>query len=123
MNTISFPNMFNKNKYTLAVSLSEYIKSINESLTSLIMTNPGELLGDPAYGCGLRQKLFDIKYDESVNELKLILVQSIKKYVPTIYVDNSSIKIYSSPNNNHYKITINYMIKQYNENGEYELVI
>lgn len=123
MNTISFPNMFNKNKYTLAVSLSEYIKSINESLTSLIMTNPGELLGDPAYGCGLKQKLFDIKYDENVNELKSILVQSIKKYVPIIHVDNSSIKIYSSPNNNHYKITINYIVKQYNENGEYELVI
>lgn len=123
MNTISFPNMFNKNKYTLAVSLSEYIKSINESLTSLIMTNPGELLGDPAYGCGLKQKLFDIKYDENVNELKAILVQSIKKYVPIIHVDNSSIKIYSSPNNNHYKITINYIVKQYNENGEYELVI
>lgn len=123
MNTISFPNMFDKNKYTLAVSLSEYIKSINESLTSLIMTNPGELLGDPAYGCGLKQKLFDIKYDENVNELKSILVKSIKKYVPIIHVDNSSIKIYSSPNNNHYKITINYIVNQYNENGEYELVI
>lgn len=123
MNTISFPKMFNKNKYTLSISLSEYIKSINESLTSLIMTNPGELLGDPAYGCGLRQKLFDIKYNENINELKSILVQSIKKYIPSIYVDNSYIKIYSSPNNNNYKITIKYIIKQYNENGEYELIV
>ena len=53
MNTISFPHMFNKNRYTLSTSLSYDYQSTNESLKSLLLTNPGELLGDPAYGCGL----------------------------------------------------------------------
>lgn len=124
MNTISFPKMFNNNSNKMNVNLSTYIKSINESLKSLLLSSPGELLGDPMYGCALREKLFDIKSDFNMLELRNIITTSISRYMPEISVLSSNIKIYSNPNNNQYKIKIKYNIKQYlEEEFEFEEII
>lgn len=121
MNTISFPNMFNKNKNDVMTSLSYNCESINESIKSLLSTNPGELLGDPLYGCGLKQKLFDLKTNANISELKNIIQNDIQKYVPGIVI--SDIKIYSSENDNKYKITINYRLKQSYDSETFETVL
>lgn len=121
MNTISFPNMFNKNKNDVMTSLSYNYESINESIKSLLSTNPGELLGDPLYGCGLKQKLFDLKTNANISELKNIIQNDIQKYVPGIVI--SDIKIYSSENDNKYKITINYRLKQSYDSETFETVL
>ena len=123
MNTISFPNMFNINDSKLSTNLSYNYKSIQESLKSLLLTNPGELLGDPAYGCGIRQSLFDIEYDVNMNELKNTIIKAINKYIPQIEVFAYSIKIYSNSNDNKYKIVIQYKIRQINENRSFELIL
>lgn len=123
MNTISFPKMFDINNSKLATNLSYNYKSIHESLTSLLMTNPGELLGDPKYGCGIRMKLFDIKNNTNINELKTTLVDAINEYVPQINTDYSLVKIYSDGNNNKYKITIGYTIKDSKDLETFEIIL
>lgn len=121
MNTISFPNMFNKNRYTLSTSLSYDYQSTNESLKSLLLTNPGELLGDPSYGCELLNCLFDIKTNNNINELQAIINKAIEKYIPEIIVNN--IRIYSNSNDNKYKISINYTLKPYTNDTTFELIV
>lgn len=123
MNTISFPKMFDVNNSKLSTNLSYNYKSIHESLTSLMLTSPGELLGDPAYGCGIKQQLFDIKSDVNVNVLKNTIVQAINKYMPQVKVISNNIKIYSDPNNNHYKLVIYYSTIYEAENQVFELVL
>lgn len=123
MNTISFPKMFDVNSNKLSTNLSYNYQSIHESLTSLMLTNPGELLGDPAYGCGIRQQLFDIKSDVNINELKNTIVYAINKYIPQIKVSSNTIKIYSDSNNNKYKIVVYYTIITTAENQTFELVL
>lgn len=123
MNTISFPKMFDVNNSKLSTNLSYDYKSIHESLTSLLLTSPGELLGDPAYGCGIKDKLFDVKSNTNVNELKEIIVRAIIKYLPQIRVSNGSIKIYSNVNNNQYKIIIGYRLADSPENQTFELIL
>ena len=121
MNTISFPYMFNKNKYTLSTSLSYDYQSTNECLKSLLLTNPGELLGDPEYGCRLLLNLFDVKTSSSIDDLKSNILFAINKYIPEISVNN--IRIFSNSNNNKYKITINYTLKPYKDDVVFELII
>lgn len=121
MNTISFPNMFNKNKNDVTTSLSYNYESINESIKSLLSTNHGELLGDPLYGCGLKQKLFDIKSNSNIAELKNIIQNDIQKYIPEILVNE--IKIYGSENDNKYKITIDYKLKQSYDSETFEMIV
>lgn len=123
MNTISFPNMFNVNNAKLSTNLSYNTKSIHESLKSLILVNPGELLGDPAYGCGIRRELFNIKSNINVNELKNTIVRAINKYIPQIIVSKHSVKIYSDSNSNHYKIVIYYTTSTTSKNESFELIL
>lgn len=123
MSTISFPNMFNINRNTMTTQISYGVQSISESLKSLLSTNPGELLGDPQYGCGMRLKLFDIKSDINITELRNIIYESIKKYIPQIIVNHTDIQFYSNPDNNKYKITIAYKILKINESQFFEMVL
>ncbi len=123
MNTISFPKMFNSNSYKTVTNLSYNNKSIHESLTSLFLTSPGELLGDPAYGCAIKEKLFDIKTSFDINEIRNMMIHAINKYIPRIIVRPSDIKIYSNPNNNKYKIVITYRTNSDTELQSYELIL
>ena len=54
--TYSFPQIISRGTYK--TNLSSGNKSINECLGILLRTRPGELLGDPAYGCMLIERIF-----------------------------------------------------------------
>lgn len=123
MNTISFPNMFNIINNKLSTNLSYNIKSINESLKSLLLTSPGELLGDPAYGCRMKEKIFDIKSFNDIHEIKSLIIEAVNKYVPRIHLIHSNIIIFNNPNNNKYKISLRYTIKNTNEVGNLDIII
>ena len=90
MSTISFPTMFNKNKYSLRIGLSYNIQSVNESLKSLLSTRTYELLGDPDYGCDIINQLFDLQGQPNIYELKQTDVKAINKYLLFIICSLSS---------------------------------
>lgn len=123
MSAFSFPNMFNINNHESSIESSYSTKSIHESFTNLLMTNPGELLGDPAYGCGIKRLLFDINTLTNINEIKYVISQSIKKYISYVNVVESDIKIYSDANNTRYKIIIHYTTKLNNKFSIYEVIV
>lgn len=56
-NTFAFPTMVNRTSGK--TTLSEDMKSLNESLGILLRTRPGELLGNPEYGCNLINRIFE----------------------------------------------------------------
>ena len=109
MSTISFPIMFNKNKYNLRTSLSYNIQSVNESLKSLLSTRTYELLGDPDYGCDIINQLFDLQGQHNIYELKQTVANAINKYLPFIICSTEDIKIYSD-DKGHYAITVHYYL-------------
>lgn len=123
MNTMSFPKMFNMNNGKMSTNLSYNYKSIHESLTSLLMTNPGELLGDPSYGCGLKQKLFDIKSNYNMTELRNIIIAAANKYIPQIIIRPLDIKIYSNDNTTQYKITIGFSLNNSDKTYNFEILV
>ena len=109
MSTISFPTMFNKNKYSLRIGLSYNIQSVNESLKSLLSTRTYELLGDPDYGCDIINQLFDLQGQPNIYELKQTAVNAINKYLLFIICSTEDIKIYSD-DKGHYAITVHYYL-------------
>lgn len=123
MKTISFPNMFNKNSRATILNLSGYINSINESLKILLSVNSGELLGDPAYGTSIKSALFELKTNSNQYFIKKMISEKINKYEPRITTNESLIKIYNNPNDNSYKITIKYYLKQYTDLYDFEMII
>lgn len=117
--TYSFPQIINRNTYKTNLSSSN--KSINECLGILLRTRPGEMLGDPAWGCMLIERIF--MYQGVVVEalLKEDIINAVTAYEPRVEMSPSDITIVSD--NTTVKIYIQYVIKETGQINEYNMEI
>ena len=69
---------------------------LKDNLKNLILTEKGERLGMPEYGCGLRQYLFDLT---SLPDYETVIITAvndqIQKYMPFLLVKNIEILDYA----------------------------
>lgn len=117
--TFSFPQLINRT--TRKIELSTNTKSINECLGILLRTRPGELLGDPDYGCYLIDRVFmyqGVVVDELIKE---DILDAVQKYEPRITMTSNDITLVT--NNRVLKIYLQYEIKETGEVNEYNMEI
>ena len=73
---------------------------IKDNLKNLILTEKGERLGMPDYGCGIRNYLFDLT---SIPDYESIIINAInnqiEKYMPFLQVKNIEILDYAKSEN------------------------
>lgn len=115
--TFSFPQLVNRT--TRKIELSKNTKSINECLGILLRTRPGELLGDPDYGCYLIDRVF--RYNGVIIEslIKEDIMNAVQKYEPRIEMSTSN--IYLEQDGRILRIYIQYTIKETGEVNEYNM--
>lgn len=115
--TFSFPQLVNRT--TRKIELSKNTKSINECLGILLRTRPGELLGDPNYGCYLIDRVF--RYNGVIIEslIKEDIMNAVQKYEPRIEMSTSD--IYLEQDGRILRIYIQYTIKETGEVNEYNM--
>lgn len=89
--TFTFPTMVSR--INGKTQLSEDVKSINECLGILLRTRPGELLGDPEYGCNLLNRIY--QYNGVIIEdlCKDDIIDAISKYETRCSVSKENIQI------------------------------
>lgn len=117
--TFSFPQLINRT--TRKIELSTNTKSINECLGILLRTRPGELLGDPDYGCYLIDRVFmyqGVVVDELIKE---DILDAVQKYEPRITMTSNDITLVTD--NRVLKIYLQYEIKETGEVNEYNMEI
>lgn len=117
--TYSFPQIISRGTYK--TNLSSGNKSINECLGILLRTRPGELLGDPTYGCMLIERIF--MYQGIIVEalLKEDIINAVSAYEPRIDMQPSDITIVADKTT--VKIYIQYTIKSTGQINEYNMEI
>lgn len=115
--TFSFPQLVNRT--TRKIELSKNTKSINECLGILLRTRPGELLGDPDYGCYLIDRVF--RYNGILIEslIKEDIQNAVQKYEPRIELNSND--IYLEQDGRILKIYIQYTIKETGEVNDYNM--
>ena len=115
--TFSFPQLVNRT--TRKIELSKNTKSINECLGILLRTRPGELLGDPDYGCYLIDRVF--RYNGVIIEslIKEDIMNAVQKYEPRIEMSTSD--IYLEQDGRILRIYIQYTIKETGEVNDYNM--
>lgn len=115
--TFSFPQLVNRT--TRKITLSTNTKSINECLGILLRTRPGELLGDPDYGCYLIDRVF--RYNGILIEslIKEDIQNAVQKYEPRIELNSND--IYLEQDGRILKIYIQYTIKETGEVNDYNM--
>ena len=117
--TFSFPQMVDRT--TRRINISEKNKSVNECLGILLRTRPGELLGDPLYGCNLTNRIF--QYNGVIIEqlLKEDIINAVTKYEPRIYMTTDNITIEQDFRT--VRIFIDYIIKETGQLNSYNMEI
>ena len=115
--TFSFPQVINRT--TRKIELSSDTKSINECLGVLLRTRPGELLGDPNYGCNLIERVF--MYNGVIIEplIRDDIINAIADYEPRIICNSNDIAIIQTGDT--VKIYIQYTIKDTNQVNTFNL--
>lgn len=115
--TFSFPQLVNRT--TRKIELSTNTKSINECLGILLRTRPGELLGDPDYGCYLIDRVF--RYNGVIIEslIKEDIMNAVQKYETRIEMSTSD--IYLEQDGRILRIYIQYTIKETGEVNDYNM--
>lgn len=117
--TFSFPQIISR--VTGRTELSQDAKSINECLGILLRTRPGELLGDPEYGCNLITRIF--QYNGIIVDTLIVedILEAVDKYEPRITMSDSDIKIVKDIDK--INIYIQYLIKESGEVNTYNLEV
>lgn len=117
--TFSFPQIVDRT--TRKIQLSAGNKSINECLGILLRTRPGEMLGDPEWGCNLIDRIFmynGVLIEELVKE---DILNAVAKYEPRIIMYSDDIQLVQDTQTLY--IFIQYQIKETGEINQYNMEI
>lgn len=80
-----FPPQFGQGGSSVRMVSEE--DDIRESLRILLSTDPGERVMLPAYGCGLRSKMFESLSEGMITELTDLIERAILFFEPRISLD------------------------------------
>lgn len=117
--TFSFPQIINRTSGK--IELSDNVQSINECLGILLRTRPGEMLGDPDWGCNLIDRVF--QYHGVIIDALIIddILNAVEKYEPRINMNANDITIVHD--DNILQIYIQYEIKETGQINSYNMSI
>lgn len=59
---------------------------ISESIKRILMTNPGERVGQPMFGVGLKNNLFDPGDEAEIGQIRENLMRQIMTYEPRVNI-------------------------------------
>ena len=102
----SFPPEFSQNQ-TIKMVAGE--QDINESLTILLSTNPGERVMTPEYGCGIKALVFSEINLGTITQIKAMIKNAILYFEPRIELEQIDIDTNDSLNGKLF-ITIDYTV-------------
>ena len=72
----------------------DYGRHVDQMVKQVLLTNPGERINRPDFGCGLRRMVFAPNSDASANLLKVTVMQSLDKWLgEVVKVDNLTITV------------------------------
>ena len=92
--------------FTSTYTTKDQIKS---NLVNLLLTDIGERVMNPNFGCNLRRFLFEGITEANMEEVAASLGNSISIFIPEISVTN--IEVTPEYNNNALSLTVNYYLK------------
>jgi phage baseplate assembly protein W len=81
---------------------------IKSNLVNLLLTDTGERLMNPTFGCDLRKFLFEGITENNLSNLTISLANSIKTFVPEITVLN--IEVVPNTDYNTIDLSVNYLL-------------
>ena len=118
--SISFPDMFDVSAGKCKIVTGDTAN--RQQLKSVLLTNLGELLGDPLFGSNLKSCLFEIKSPLFQRMLQESIAKAANTFVPGIRISSTEINTEES-NTTVTTITVNYYTLASGETGIISLAV
>jgi len=77
----------------------EYIDLVNQNLTMLLLTAPGERVMDPHFGVGMRKFIFEVDHPATYSNISAKIHKQVKKYLPYIEIEGITYDSHGTGNN------------------------
>lgn len=90
----------------LSIKTSENLYT--ESIMRILMTSPGERVGQPFFGVGLKRQLFDLVDDITLQNLEEIIREQVEIYEPRVTLNQ--VNISTNQEENRVNIQLSYKI-------------
>ena len=72
---------------------TDYAKHVEQLIKQVLLTNPGERVNRPDFGCGIRRMVFAPNSEDSASLARLTIYQALEKWLgPLIKVDQLDVK-------------------------------
>ncbi len=109
----SFPPEFHKQDGLTDVKMVAEEEDIQESLTILLSTRPGERIMQPGYGCGLHSMVFETISQSTITEIRDVIERAILFYEPRITLEIVEVGV-ENVYDGRIDIQLNYTIRKTN---------
>ena len=83
---------------------------IKSNLLNLLLTNKGERVFNPEFGCDLGRALFEGINDSIVENIKNLINTNVEIFVPEVQITDILVDI-NTPDNNAVSVTVKYKLK------------
>lgn len=83
---------------------------IKSNLLNLLLTNKGERVFNPEFGCDLGRALFEGINENIVDTIKNLINTNVSLFVPEILINDIIVDL-NTPDNNTVSVTVNYRIR------------
>lgn len=108
-----FPPEFHKHPVSPGVKMVSEEDDIQESLSILLSTMPGERVMQPAYGCGLNAMVFETITESSITEIKDVIERAVLFFETRITLNSIVVNTEDSING-HLHIQLKYTVRKTN---------
>jgi phage baseplate assembly protein W len=86
----------------------EYAAHVEQLMRQVLLTNPGERINRPDFGCGLRRMVFAPNSDVSASLVQVSVLQALEKWLAPV-VKTEDVKVRAE--NETLVVTIRYLLK------------
>lgn len=97
--------------------LTDPLDQVKQNFRTLLLTRPGERLGDPEFGIGIQDFLFEMNTIETQSQVNSKIRSQVNIYMSYITITNITLQRFDNNENGLY-VAISYYVPQINQQDQ-----
>jgi phage baseplate assembly protein W len=107
------------NKFSAFKSTYSTKEQVKYNLINLLLTNKGERIENPEFGCDIKKSIFDFINTDNINKINNNIRVGVQTFIPEINLEN--VIITPEPDQNYVNVKVEYSMRISGETDEIQI--
>ena len=107
------------NKFSAFKSTYSTKEQVKYNLINLLLTNKGERIENPEFGCDIKKSIFDFINTDNINKINNNIRVGVQTFIPEINLEN--VIITPEPDQNYVNVKVEYSMRISGEADEIQI--